>query len=475
VTSTHAIVIGAGIAGLFAARALSETHDRVTVIDRDTLPPDGAARPGAPQGRHIHAVLTKGMLGIRELFPGLIEDLVDEGIPTGDILAQARTYVGPYRMAPTHSGMPGLCVSRPYLEYRIRARLTEAPNVEILAGRAAVGLTVSPGDEAITGVRTADDGQQRGDVLTGDLVVDASGRGSRTPQWLEELGFPAPPEERVRVDVAYSSCTFEMPADVIGRDLGILVIATPANPRGGGLIDMGNNQWLVSLTGYRDAHPPVTPDGFIEFARQLSAPDIYHALLQATPTDSPVRFRVPEVTRRRYDKLTRIPKRLVVLGDAVSSFNPVYGQGMSVAALEALILRRRWQKHGEEGLGRLRRDIAKTGAAAWTTSVNIDLRMPWIAGRRTATVRFGNAYLARLHRVAERDPKVALAFMRVANLIDPPARILRPSVACRVLVGTLRFRRAASVDDQPVEAAGRPPQPETLDQGPQLDQGLQQE
>jgi 2-polyprenyl-6-methoxyphenol hydroxylase-like FAD-dependent oxidoreductase len=441
--STRAVVIGAGIGGLFAARALSDTHDRVTVIDRDLLPPDGTARSGAPQGRHVHAMLMKGTLVIRELFPGLIEDLVAEGVPMGDILTRARPYVGAYRMAPTPSGLVGVCVSRPYLEYRIRTRLAGLPNVEILGGRRAVGLTVSPGG-AVTGVRTAEDGQ-----LTADLVVDASGRGSRTPQWLEDVGFPAPPEETVQVDIAYSSCTFVMPADVIGGDLGIAIIPTPANPRGGGLADLGNNRWLVSLYGYRGVHPPVTTDGFIEFARQLPAPDIHRALLQATPTGRPVRHRIPDATRRRYDRLTRFPTGLVVLGDAVSCFNPVYAQGMSVAAEEALILRRRWREHGAEGIGRLRHDIAKTGAVAWAMSVASDLRMPWIAGRRTARVRFGNAYLARLHRVAEHDGQVALAFMRVANLIDAPIRILRPSIVRRVVLGTLRSGRGSGVEGVP--------------------------
>jgi len=441
VTETHAVVIGAGIAGLFAARVLSETHDRVTVLDRDALPPSDAPRAGAPQGRHVHAVLMKGTLVIRELFPGLVEDLVAEGVPMGDILTQARPFFGTYRMAQTPSGLASLCVSRPHLEYRIRARLADLPNVAIVAGRTAVGLTFSPDDETVTGVRTAGDAQQGEDVLTADLVVDASGRNSRTPRWLAERRFPVPPEERVHVDVAYSSCAFAMPAEVIGRDLGILVVATPANPRGGAIIDMGNDQWLVSLSGYGGAHPPVTPKGFLEFARRLPVPDIYRALLQSTPTENPVRFRIPDVTRRRYDKLTRFPKRFVVLGDAVSTFNPVYGQGMSVAALEALILRRCLQHHGDKGLARLRREITKAGSVAWTMSVNSDLRMPDVAGRRTATVRWGNAYLARLYRVAQHDATVAVAIMRVVNLIDRPVRILRPSIARRVLAGTLRSRR----------------------------------
>jgi 2-polyprenyl-6-methoxyphenol hydroxylase-like FAD-dependent oxidoreductase len=438
----HALVVGAGIAGLAAARVLAETYDQVTVVDRDTLPPHGGPRAGVPQGQHVHAVLMLGAAGIRELFPGLVEELVAEGVPMGDILAGARPYFGPHRLAPAPSGLLGLCVARPHLEYRIRMRLGELPNVRFVAGRTVVGLKLSPDRTAVTGVRTTNDDGSADDT-DADLVVDASGRGSRLPQWLVDVGYPSPHQERIRVDIAYTSAMFSMPADVIGGDLGVAVAASPSNPRGGALINMGNEQWLVSLNGYRDAHPPVGFDGFTAFARQLAVPDIAEALRVATPTGTPTRFRIPDATRRHYEKLTRFPAGLVVLGDAVSCFNPVYGQGMSVAIQEALVLRQRIREappHGTSLRG-IQRDIARTSAVAWTMSVSNDLRMPWIRGRRTASVRLGNAYLARLYRAASVDPVVALAFMRVANLIDPPSAILRPSIARRVLI---RGRAAAS-------------------------------
>jgi 2-polyprenyl-6-methoxyphenol hydroxylase-like FAD-dependent oxidoreductase len=446
---THAVVIGAGIAGLCAARVLADTHDHVTVLDRDMLAAGDRPRPGAPQGRHVHALLVRGNLAIRELFPGLVEDLVAEGVPVGDLLAHTRAYVGRYRILPVPSGLEGVYISRPHLEARLRGRLTGLPGVTVRSGRTAVGLTVSPDGTAVTGVRTVD-GAGRESEVHGDLVVDASGRGSRAAQWLTDIGYRPAPEQRVRIDIAYSSCTFSMPADVVDHAHGVLINATPGNPRGGGLIDMGGDRWLVSLSGYRDTHPPVTLDGFIEFASRLAVPDIHDALCRATATGTPVRYRMPEAVRRRYDRLEHFPDRLVVVGDAASAFNPVYGQGMSVAAQEALVLGRHLRAHGHRQIPRLRSQIARSSAAAWTMSVDYDLRMPWVPGRRTPAVRLGNAYLALLHRAATRDPEVARAFMRVANLIDGPAGIARPSIALRVLAGGL-LRHAPS---EPARAPG---------------------
>jgi 2-polyprenyl-6-methoxyphenol hydroxylase-like FAD-dependent oxidoreductase len=440
-SGTHAVVAGAGIAGLCAAQVLADCYDRVTLIDRDALPPTADARAGAPQGRHVHAVLVRGNEAIRDLFPGLVAELAADGVPTGDLLAHARSYHSAHRLAPAPSGLEGIYISRPHLEHRLRARLVRRPNVTVTTEHTVTGLTTTQDQSTITGVRTKSAGDDQEHSVGADLVVDATGRTSRLPQWLTAIGYAAPPEQRLRIDVTYSSCAFAMPDDVIDHDHGVLIAPTPGNPRGGGLIDMGAEGWLVSLTGYRDTPPPVTPEGFLEFARRLAAPDIHQALLRATPIGTPARYRMPEAVRRRYERLTRFPDRLVVLGDATSSFNPIYAQGMSVAAQQALLLRRHLRAGGPRRTAALRAGIAQAGAAAWTMSVNYDLRLPWINGRRTPAVRLGNAYLALLHRVAPHDARVAEAFMRVANLIDPPARIARPAIAGRVFAGTLRPRR----------------------------------
>jgi 2-polyprenyl-6-methoxyphenol hydroxylase-like FAD-dependent oxidoreductase len=428
------VVVGAGIGGLCAARVLADFFERVTVIDRDTLPSDGEARAGVPQGRHLHALLTGGARAIGDdLFPGLVDDLVAAGAPTGDILADGRCYFDRCRLAQTPSGLPGIGVSRPYLEYRVRRRLADQPNVSILSAQAVDGLVASADGAAVSGVRVGPStptGPRA--VINADLVVDTSGRRSQTPRWLAELGYPQPVEERIRIDVAYASCVATLPDPALNGDSGIVIGATIDTPCGGAIIGVENGQWLVSLAGYRGAHPPVMPDEFVAFARTLPTPDIYEALRAATSLSKPVRYHIPDAVRRRYERLPRFPDGLVVLGDAVCSFNPVYGQGMSVAAAEALILRD-CLRQGSAGLRRIRGKIARAGAVAWSMSVSSDLRMPWIDGPRTPLVRLGNAYAAWLYRAARHDPAVARAFMRVANLVEPPARLARPSIALRVL------------------------------------------
>jgi 2-polyprenyl-6-methoxyphenol hydroxylase-like FAD-dependent oxidoreductase len=465
----HAVVIGAGISGLFAAKVISEFYRRVTLIDRDTLPPDSDTRSGVPQGQHLHALLTSGALAIKELFPSFVEQLIAEGVPTGDILADGRAYFGGYRMAQASSGLPGLAVTRPFLEFRLRLRLAEATNVSIVAPCTAVGLIASSDGRSVAGVRITAAGSDA-EELEADLVVDASGRGSHIPGWLSEIGFPQPDEDKVNVDLAYSSCTATLPANALQGDLGIAVGATVANPRGGGMIRTENDGWLVSLVGYRNVHPPVTPEGFLAFAQTLPVPDIYDALRAATSLSRPVRYRVHHAVRRHYERLGRFPDGLVVLGDAVTSFNPIYGQGMSVAANQALILRGCLGR-GPDALRRARREIAQAGAVAWHMSVSSDLRMPWIEGTRTPWVRLGNAYVEYLYRAAHHDPAVACAFMRVANLVDPPRRIVSPTIALRVLTSSLRHRPAMrpTADHNVHETSGA----RLLDPGHETQQGQQ--
>jgi 2-polyprenyl-6-methoxyphenol hydroxylase-like FAD-dependent oxidoreductase len=442
VIGSHAVVIGAGVSGLLAARVLADFYERVTITERDRVPAGGGDRAGVPQGRHVHALLARGVEAIRELFPGLVEELVAGGVPAGDVLADGRVYFERCRLTRARSGLPGIGVTRPGLEHHLRRRVGELPNVTFEESTAAAGFAVTPDGRAVTGLRVVRDGVPG--ARPADLVVDASGRGSRTPQWLAELGYPAPREDRIRIDVAYVTCWYSVPRDVVGGDNGIVVGGLPANPRGGAMIRTEGGLWLVSLAGYRGAHPPVTPEGFLAFAAALPVSDIHRALTASTPVDRPVRYRFPAAVRRRYELLRRFPDRLVVLGDAVCSFNPIYGQGMSIAAQQALILQRalRAVRRPGTGLPDLRRDIARAGAVAWFMSVSSDLRMPWIEGRRTPIVRLGNAYTARLYRAARHDAVVARGFVRVANLVDPPTRILRPGMVLRVLAGNACHRPA---------------------------------
>jgi hypothetical protein len=213
--------------------------------------------------------------------------------------------------------------------------------------------------------------------------------------------------------------------------------ATPQHRRAGALQVLEGDRWILTLAGILGDHPPIDPDGFLAFARSLRFPDIYEAVRDGEPLDDPVGFRFPASVRHRYERLNRFPDSLLVMGDAVASFNPIYGQGMSVAALEALALRR----HLERGIGpqprRFFRDLARVVDVPWDMAAGGDLVFPGVQGRRTLKTRLVSAYLARLHAAAAHDARLASAFVRVAGLVAPPESLLHPAVVVRVMRASL--------------------------------------
>jgi 2-polyprenyl-6-methoxyphenol hydroxylase-like FAD-dependent oxidoreductase len=430
----RAVVLGASMAGLLAARVLADAYAQVTVIDRDQLPETPMHRRGVPHGRHAHALLTGGHQALEELFPGLTAELIAHGAPTGDLLANGRWYLNGHRLRQAHSGLVALSPSRPLLEGHIRARVRALPNVALLDSCDIVGLTTTPDGRRVTGSRVLRraDGHTE-ELLGADLVVDASGRGSRTPIWLQALGYARPDEEQVRIGLGYATRTYRLPPDALHGDRGLVQAATPQHPRSGVLLQLESDRWMVTLGGRLGDHPPTDPNGFLAFAQSLQFPDIYETICDAEPLDDLVAFRFPASVRYRYERLDRFPDGLLVMGDAVCSFNPVYGQGMSVAALEALTLRRHLQRGAAPQPRHWFRDLAGVVDAPWDVAVGGDLAFPGVPGRRTPKVRLVNAYLARLHAAAAHDANLASAFLRVAGMVAPPQSLLRPSIAVRVL------------------------------------------
>ena len=444
----RAVVLGASMAGLLAARVLADAYAQVTVIDRDELSETPMHRRGVPHGRHIHGLLARGQQALEELFPGLTAELVAHGVPTGDMLADTRLYLSGHRLRQAHTGLVVLCASRPVLEGHVRARVRALPNLIFLDRCDIVGLAATPDGRRVAGVRVlrrADGSAER--VLGADLVVDATGRGSRTPVWLEALGYSRPQEDQVRIGLGYATRTYRLPPDALGGDLAVLQAATPQHPRTGALQVLEGDRWLLTLGGILGDHPPTDPDGFLDFARSLQFPDIYQTVRDAEPLDDPVPFRFPASVRYRYERLDRFPDGLLVVGDAVSSFNPVYGQGMSVAALEALALRRHLGRGLQPQPRRFFHDLARVVDVPWDMAAGGDLVFPGVQGRRTLKGRLVNAYIARLHAAAAHDANLANAFVKVAGLVAPPQSLLRPGVALRVLRAGARpvaaTRRAA--------------------------------
>lgn len=433
----RAVVIGASMAGLLAARVLADGYGQVTVIDRDELPETSMHRRGVPHGRHIHALAARGQQVLEELFPGITAELIADGAPAGDMLTDARFYLSGHRLARARSGLMLLCASRPFLEAHVRARVRALPNLTLVDRCDVVGLATTPDGRRVTGTRVLRRADGSAEELIGaDLVVDATGRGSRTPAWLAALGYPRPEREEVRIGLGYATRTYRLQPGTLDGHLAILDAATPRLPRTGALQRLEGDRWMLTLAGILGDTPPFDPDGFLDFAHSLRFPDIYQAVRAAEPLDDPVGFRFPASVRHRYELLDRFPAGFLAVGDAVCSFNPIYGQGMSVAALEALTLRRHLERGIEPEPRRWFRDLARLVDVPWDMSAGADLLFPGVPGRRTFKIRLLGSYLSHLHAAAATDPHLATAFIRVAGLVAPPQSLLTPGITLRVLRGS---------------------------------------
>ncbi|MFJ6197785.1 FAD-dependent oxidoreductase [Micromonospora sp. NPDC092111] len=432
----RAVVVGAGMGGLLAARALSEAYSEVVLLDRDALPVGPASRRGVPQGRQLHVLLDRGRQVLTELFPGLGDELTARGAAAVDLHGEVHWYNDGHRMRRAPSALIAYGMSRPLLEQVVRERVSALPGVRVLAGHEVTGLLATPDGRRVNGVRVVPGGGDRTEVsLDADLVVDAGGRGSRSPVWLVDLGYRAAPEERVPVDLTYVTRTYRREPGQLEGLLGALANAMPGRPRGGVVAPQEDGRFAVALNGMLGEQPPTDDEGMAAFAGSLSAPQIGELLRSASPLDAPARMRFPASVRRRYERLRRLPEGHLVFADALCSFNPVYGQGITVAALEALLLRRLLARGGDPLARRFYRGAARLIDTPWQISVGTDLRFPEVTGRRTLSVRLVNAYLARLHAAASTDAGLGAAFLRVLNLVDPPTRLLTPGRVLRVLRG----------------------------------------
>lgn len=417
---THAVVLGAGIAGLLAARVLADAFDEVTVVERDVNVAPGPRR-GVPQGAHLHGLLDGGRQLLEELYPGVVDELAAAGAPSVEPLRDTRWYIHGRRLAGDTSGMRSVLATRPFLEAALRARALALPGVALRHGT-ATGL-VERGVDAVGGVVLRDGS------LPADLVVDASGRSSRLPGWLAQLGHPTPPEQRVDVDLGYATRLYSR---VPPTAFSGVTVSTVPRFRGGACVAVEGDRWLVTLAGMLGDHPPTDPAGFTAWAATLPAPDIAAVIAEAEPLNDPLPYRFRGSRWRRYDQV-RLPGGVISVGDAVCSLNPLYAQGMTLAAQQVRILRQQLTGTSTVDPRAFHRATARVCAAAWGVATRSDLAMPEVDGRRPIRTRLLDDYVRRVQLAAHHDPVVARAFMRVANLTDPPSTLLAPRLMVRAL------------------------------------------
>lgn len=441
----HAVVIGASMAGLVAAAALASHYRRVTVLDRDALPEGPDNRRGVPQGKHAHGLQAGGVRALDELLPGIIDELVMAGAPTGDLNLACSWMVGGGYLARGEAGVPGIGVTRPYLEHHVRARVLALPGVAIHDG-VEVLRPLTDGPRRVTGVEIAPTGGGDPERIEADLVLDASGKVSKLPQWLTALGYPAPAEEQVHCRMAYLSRRWQL-ADPDSVDL-VTVITPAETPHFGVMIAQEDGSHIVTLGGLLDSGPARDDQAYLDFAASLPNPAIAQALAGAIPVTELQPSHFPSSRRRRYDKLRSFPAGLLALGDSIAAFNPMYGQGMTVAALQAVALR--------DLLARGPLDARKFFArahriedVAWKISTGGDLRFDAVEGRRTTSGKIMNRYLDKLTLAARTDPVLSRQFLLVASFIEGPESFFKPSIVRRVLSGSRKPQQAPEVSQQP--------------------------
>ena len=471
----HAVVIGGSMAGLLAARVLAEHFERVTIIERDELIDDAQPRKGVPQGRHVHGLLAGGAAILGAYFPDLFAALAQDGavsVGTADI----RRYQLGVRVAAVPGPVKALWQSRPLLEQHVRAALSARDNVLFLDGCSVTRLRTD--DERINGVFLRHrSGQQREDKeeeLAASLVVDASGRGSRAPQWLASLGYGQVEETSVRIEVGYASRIYRCPAQLPTEWKVLIVLGPPPDTKRAGVIfPLEGGCWMVTLGGWLRDHPPADDAGFLEYARSLSQPDLYEAIKEAEPITPIAVYKYSANRWWHYERLSRLPEGFIVMGDAVCAFSPVYGQGMSVAAMEAktldTCLREQQSCTGNThpaGLPqRFQQAIAKEIKTAWMLSTGEDLRYPETEGHRSPGTRLFSWYIRRVIGLTASHPLVAAAFFQVWHLLKPLRSLFEPRIVWAVLSRELISRLQKPGEPRPSGVASSPAPMPPLDGG----------
>ena len=456
-TYEHAVVIGGSIAGLIAARVLSEHFERVTVIERDPVPTNGEFRKGVPQARHPHALLLRGQMILEQLFPGLIADLRAAGAVAFNMGLDMPINMFGRWLPQYESELIGTSCSRPMLEGAIRSRLAMYPNVTFQHEAEASELCIDPVCGCVTGLvmRHRNGGGNTPELLTANLVVDASGRDSKAPEWLSALGYPAPQELTVNAFPGYATRIYERPADFDGDWKGMMIQPMPpANKRGGVILPMEGKRWHVTMIGMGGDYPPTDEQGFIEFARSLSSPMLYDAIKHARPLTSISGYRRAENRLRRYDQLSQFLDGFLVFGDAVYAFNPIYGQGMTVAALGGMALdaclheqRKLYSADDLNGLAmRFQKDLGKVIAFPWQMATHEDMRWPTTEGvqQLDAATRMIQRYMNQVMQAVTRNADVTKAFHHVMHMVEPPTKLMSPRVMFRVFKTNLAGRFSKS-------------------------------
>lgn len=435
----QAVVVGAGMAGLPVARALADFFEQVVVLERDALPFDASHRTGIPQGRHTHALLAGGQRALSDLFPGFEQDLTDAGAVPVNAGLDFRFERPGYDPFPARDvGLVVSAMSRPLIELTMRQRVRQRDNITIREHCRALDVTASPDGAVVCAIRLQNS-EGRSETLATDLVVEASGRGYLTNSVLESLGRAPPEETTIGVDITYATAVFTIPEDAPTDWKAVITFDAPAE---GGcaavLAPLERNRWIVTLVGRHGEKPPADRDGFLAYAQRLRTPTIYDAIKKAEQLGEIVRFGFPASFRRHFNRIEEFPRGLLPLGDSICRFNPVHGQGMSVAAQEARLLHELLERCAAEPdplAGLASAFFAQSATlieTPWAVAATPDLAHPKTVGERPEDLDQALEFTEGLVQLAAEDPAVHKLLLEVFHLIKPQDVLREPDLVERV-------------------------------------------
>ena len=447
----HAVVLGGSLAGLLAARVLSDHFEQVTLIERDAYPQNADARKGIPQANHVHALMPRGLQILEQLFPKLQDEMRSAGAPLVDMSNDIAWFTPAGWGVRFPSELKVLSFTRPLIDLYVRRHLSRNPRVEIMDNTEVVRLLSDATVNRIAGVsvcpRSTDFDRRVARELKADLVIDTTGRASRAPGWLAELGYKAPEETAVNAYLGYASRFYRIPESFNADWKGTFVQAAPPHRKRGGIIFLvEGNRWLVTLIGGGRDYPPSDEAGFLEFARSLPVNTIYDAIRVAEPLSSIKTHHGTENRVRRFER-TKLPDNFLLFGDAVCAFNPVYGQGMTIAALGALALQENLEKqlalHPDGNLAglsaRFQKRLAKVIEAPWMMATGEDYRYRETEGGAPNLMnRFMHHYMDHVVKLSTRSTAVRHVLLKAFGMLVAPAALFQPRILFRVLVLALK-------------------------------------
>lgn len=430
---TKAIIIGGGIAGKLFAAAISPYFHRIHILEKDVEPLEKRVRPGVSQAHHTHALLQAGEKAMEALFPGFRKDMEASGSIKIDTINDLAWFHHGRWKSRFKSEFTTLLQTRTLLETYLEKRVRQLDNVNYIYGAKVISYILDPKSHRLSGVEVKDEKESK--ILPAELVIDASGASSFTKTWIEKQGISVP-EDKVDIGLCYATRIFELPEENRDYKIKLLYPDPPTQEIGGTLSKVEDNKYIVTLIGYLNsikAEDIKSADGFLEYASKLPLDDIYKELIKGKSLTDTKIFNIPYMVWRRFDKVV-LPEGLLVAGDSFCRVDPVFGQGMSVAALEAMAIKDYFSRQPKSGsLKKLQKKMAKIIAPVWSMVVCEDFRYDKVQGKKPFGLKFQQWYVKKIFLVSTKKRSIYKDFIKVMNLENPPAILFKPSTVKEVL------------------------------------------